>query len=55
MCVKNMKFGCRFLTVDAYIEKIPFYKKNDFSEMTVADEKDTHTRVLIYDLKKLAD
>ena len=55
MCVKNMKFGCRFLTVDAYIEKIPFYKKNDFNEMTVADEKDTHTRVLIYDLKKLAD
>ena len=26
-CVENAKFGCRFLTVDAYIEKIPFYKK----------------------------
>ena len=53
MCVEDMKFGCRFLTVDAYIDRISFYKNNDFGEMTTADEQDGHTRVLIYDLKKI--
>lgn len=47
------KTGCRFITVDAYIDAIPFYLKNEFKPMTEADKDDTHTRVLLYDLKRL--
>ncbi|HIZ32032.1 MAG TPA: GNAT family N-acetyltransferase [Candidatus Bacteroides merdigallinarum] len=47
------KTGCRFITVDAYINAIPFYLKNEFRPMTEADKDDTHTRVLLYDLKRL--
>ena len=54
-CRYNKTFGCRFLTVDAYNDKLPFYKKNEFNEMTDADKGDVHTRVLIYDLKKVAE
>ena len=54
-CRYNKTFGCRFLTVDAYIDKLPFYKKNEFNEMTDADKGDVHTRVLIYDLKKVTE
>lgn len=53
LCRWDMKFGCRFLTVDAYVDKIPFYRHNDFNEMTDADKYDPHTRTLLYDLKKL--
>lgn len=55
MCVQDTRFGCRFLTVDAYVNRISFYKHNDFSEMTQADKDDEHTRILIYDLKKVAE
>lgn len=51
----NNKTGCRFITVDAYINAIPFYLKNEFKPMTEADKDDTHTRVLLYDLKRLED
>lgn len=47
--------GCRFITVDAYIDRIPFYIRNGFKEMTDADKDDEHTRVLIYDLKKMLE
>lgn len=47
------KTGCRFLTVDAYIDAIPFYRKNEFEELTVFDKEDKHTRALIFDLKEL--
>lgn len=45
------KTGCRFLTVDAYREAIPFYIKNGFLPMEEED-KDEHTRLLFYDLKE---
>ena len=47
------KTGCRFITVDAYIKAIPFYKKNNFLELTTNDENATHTRLLYYDLKMM--
>ena len=48
------KTGCRFITVDAYIEAIPFYLKNNFLELTKNDEDATHTRLLYYDLKMMS-
>ena len=47
------KTGCRFITVDAYINAIPFYLKQGFKELTVSDKDDEHTRALIFDLKHL--
>lgn len=44
------KTGCRFLTVDAYVDAIPFYEKNDFEAITESDKEDRHTRLLYYDL-----
>ena len=43
---KDNKTGCRFITVDAYIEAIPFYLKNSFLELTKNDKDATHTRLL---------
>lgn len=46
------KAACRFLTVDAYLDAIPFYEKNKFKFMNAEDE-DPHTRLMYYDLKDL--
>lgn len=54
-CLDDMKFGCRFITVDAYTEAIPFYLKNKFEIMTTSDKDDPHTRVLFYDLKQMTN
>lgn len=48
---KNNRAGCRFITVDAYIAALPFYLKNNFTELTLSDKDDPHTRSLYYDLK----
>lgn len=45
--------GWRFITVDAYIEAIPFYQKNMFKALTERDKDDAHTRLLIFDLKQV--
>ncbi len=47
--VTDNKSGCRFLTVDAYKQAIPFYVKNDFVFLSSEDE-DQHTRLMYYDL-----
>ena len=52
MFVFENKTGCRFLTVDAYLEAIPFYEKNGFRFMNVEDH-DPHTRLMYYDLMNL--
>lgn len=46
------KTGCRFLTVDAYSDAVPFYEKNDFVYLC-GDEEETRTRVLYFDLRDL--
>lgn len=44
---------CRFLTVDAYLDAVPFYEKNGFRRMNAEDD-DPHTRLMYYDLMDLA-
>jgi hypothetical protein len=46
------KTGCRFLTVDAYVNAIPFYKKNEFVALDDLDNN-KHTRLYYYDLSKV--
>lgn len=47
------KTGCRFITVDAYHDAIPFYQNNDFQFLR-KDEDDFVTRLLYYDLNDIA-
>lgn len=47
------KTGCRFLTVDAYLDAIPFYEKNGFSPLNSDDEKSDYTRLLFFDLNDI--
>jgi hypothetical protein len=47
------KTGCRYLTVDAYVNAIPFYQKNDFDALDNADIN-KHTRLFFYDLVNAA-
>lgn len=49
MFVIENKTGCRFLTVDAYLDAVPFYVKNGFRFMN-AEDNDPHTRLMYYDL-----
>lgn len=45
------KTGCRFVTVDAYKDAVPFYEKNNFLPLRNDDEeKDTATQLLFFDL-----
>lgn len=52
LCDKNNYSAFRFITVDAYISAIEFYKKNDFqilSEKEVSDQ----TRLMFFDMMEL--
>ena len=51
--VADPKLGCRFLTVDAYLDAVPFYVKNEFQFMNAEDD-DPHTRLMYYDLMDLS-
>ena len=46
------KTGCRFITVDAYINAVPFYEHNDFQHLKGHDE-DLVTRLLFFDLNDM--
>ena len=46
------KSAFRFLTVDAYLSAIDFYRNNDFRELTLKDE-DQHTRLMYFDMLSL--
>ena len=50
--VNDNKTGCRFLTVDAYNDAIPFYLKNGFVPLN-DDDIDDKTRLLFFDLKDM--
>lgn len=50
--VEDNKTGCRFLTVDAYNDAIPFYLKNGFVPLN-DDDIDDKTRLLYFDLKDM--
>lgn len=47
------KSGCRFLTVDAYSDAIPFYTKNGFIPLNEDDVRDK-TRLLYFDLNDVS-
>lgn len=50
------KTGCRFLTVDAYADAIPFYLKNGFVPLNEeGEDADSATRLLYFDLATIAD
>lgn len=52
--VIDNKTGCRFLTVDAYTEAVPFYLKNGF--LPLSEESDTdHTKLLFFDLEEIEE
>ena len=52
--ITDNKTGCRFLTVDAYADAIPFYLKNNFIPLN-DDDKDSTTRLLFFDLSNIVD
>lgn len=52
--VADNKTGCRFITVDAYSEAIPFYLKNGFVPLNEEDMEEP-TRLLYFDLNDLDD
>ena len=52
MMVDERKSGCRFVTVDAYVDAIPFYIKNDYQFLN-NDDEDKNTRVMYFDLVSL--
>lgn len=52
--VIDNKTGCRFITVDAYINAVPFYLKNNF--LPLSSETDTdHTKLLFFDLEAIEE
>lgn len=52
--VVDNKTGCRFLTVDAYANAVPFYLKNGFVPLN-EDDKDDDTRLLYFDLNDVSE
>ena len=46
------KAGCRFITVDAYSDALPFYYKQGFLPLSKEDE-DAETRLLYFDLESM--
>lgn len=52
--VTDNKTGCRFLTVDAYADAIPFYLKNGFIPLN-DDDAGQATRLLFFDLSDIAN
>ena len=49
---QDSKAGCRFITVDAYREALPFYYKLGFIPLSKEDE-DSETRLLYFDLESV--
>ena len=52
MFTLDNKAGCRFLTVDAYLNAVPFYVKNKFQVMS-SEDNDPHTRLMYFDLMNI--
>ena len=51
--LEENKTRCRFITVDAYNNAIPFYQNNDFQYLRM-EETDIVTRLLYFDLNDIA-
>ena len=56
MLVNNTAVSaCRFLTVDAYKDALPFYLKNGFRLLVNNIEDESYTVPMYFDLKELCD
>lgn len=53
LSVTYVESGCRFVTVDAYVDAIPFYIKNNYQFLNNDDDEDKRTRVMYFDLASL--
>ena len=55
LLIQKGNSACRFLTVDAYKEAVPFYEKNGFKRMLSDTEikEDAHTIPMYLDLKQI--
>ena len=49
--INDNKTGCRYITVDALVDKVDFYKKYGFN-ILVTPQVDDETVLMYYDLKK---
>ena len=52
LVISNRYSGCRFMTVDAYKDVIPFYEKNGFVRINSSLAKNG-TCLMIYDLLRM--
>jgi len=52
--VIDNKTGCRFITVDAYNDAVPFYLKNRFLPLSSEGDTDT-TKLLFFDLEEIEE
>lgn len=52
--VVDNKTGCRFITVDAYNDAIPFYLKNSFLPLSTEADNE-HTQLLFFDLEEIEE
>lgn len=52
--VIDNKTGCRFITVDAYNEAVPFYQKNNFLFLSKIADTD-HTKLMFFDLNEIEE
>lgn len=51
---KHIVSALRFITVDAYINAIPFYEKNDF-RLLMPNDQNEHTKTMFSDMFSLSD
>lgn len=54
MYLANNRAGCRFVTVDAYRNAVPFYEKNDFCLLLSCMPEYNATVPMYFDLKDLS-
>lgn len=56
MLINNTSISaCRFLTVDAYKDALPFYLKNGFRLLVNDVEEEQYTVPMYFDLKELCE
>lgn len=54
--IDDNKTGCRFITVDAYTDAIPFYLKKSFLPLSEDSDADNdHTKLLFFDLAEIEE
>ena len=51
---KHIVSAFRFITVDAYINAIPFYEKNDF-KLLMPNDPNEHTKTIFFDMFSLSE